>query len=176
MPINQNMDIEISTRFKTAVVDGKEVIQFIDEIVIDRYNFEQRIKILTMIRKTTLGEVSKKFGVTQASFFSRCRRGKMSFEEQRKIAEIFDCDVVIKFVFDDGKEFEADTIRELVANSCKYVGITQAELGERLGKSRQTFSIRLIKGRFTAKEIAEIAEKIGCKYVNYFELNDETRI
>ena len=171
MAINSNMDIEIKSKCEVKIIDGKTYIYFIDEIELDRSNFEQRVKIITLMKKTTLGEVASKFGTTQGNFFSRCRTGKMSFSEQRKIAEIFGCDIVIKFVFSDGTELTANSVRELVAKSCSHIGITQSELGERLGKSRQTFSSKLINGRFTDSEIAEIAEKLGCAYVNYFDVD-----
>lgn len=139
-------------------------------------NFEQRVKIAAYIQHKTLRDMAKEFGVTQSAFLSRCKKGKLNFNEQRKVAEILGCNIIIKFVFDDGSEYTANTVKTLVMDACAHVDMTQAELGKRLGKSRQTFNSKLNNGRFTDDELLEVASKIGCTYHNYFEMEDGSQI
>lgn len=141
-----------------------------------KMNFEQRVKIVAYLNNKTIKDLAKEFNISLSSFTSRCKTGKMNFADQRTIAEILGCTIVIKFVFDDGVEYTGKTAKELITDACAHVGMTQTELSERLGKSRQTVSSKLIKGKFTDAEIEEIASKIGCTYYNYFELVDGSRI
>lgn len=176
MPINQNMDIDTNTRYEIKVIDGVTHVFVINEIVVNNNDFEQRVKVATILLNMTLGDVAKQFGITQAAFSARCKTGKMNFIEQRKIAEILGCTSVIKFVFDDGSVFEGHTVKQLIMDACAHVNMTQMELGEHLGKSRQSFNDKLNRGRFTDNEIRDIANKIGCTYYNYFKMEDGTRI
>ena len=176
MPINQNMDIDTNTRHEVKVIDDVTHVFIINEIVVNNNDFEPRVKVATILSNMTLGEVAKQFGVTQSTFATRCKTGKMNFIEQRRIAEILGCISVIKFIFDDGSVFEGQTVKQLIMDACSHANMTQMELGERLGKSRQSFNDKLNKGRFTDDEIRNIASKIGCTYHNYFEMKDGTRI
>lgn len=59
--------------------------------------------------------------------------------------------------------------------------ISEAELvrrmgGTPLGKSSQAFGQRMKTGKFTTTELEQIAEALGCKFVQYFEFPDGTRI
>jgi DNA-binding Xre family transcriptional regulator len=176
MSINQNMDIDTNTKHEVKVIDGVTHVFIINEIVVNNNDFEQRVKVATILSNMTLGDVAKQFGITQATFSIRCKTGKMNFIEQRKIAEILGCTSVIKFVFNDGSVLEGNTIKQLIMDACAHVNITQMELGKRLGKSKQNFNSKLNKGRFTNNEIRDIASKIGCTYYNYFEMEDGTQI
>ncbi len=68
------------------------------------------------------------------------------------------------------------TIRQRVKIACEESGITLTELAEKLGMSQQSMSNRLKTGKFTQEELEQIAEILGCKYINYFEYPNGTRI
>lgn len=57
-----------------------------------------------------------------------------------------------------------------------YADISEAELARRLGTSAQAFGQRLKTGKFTSKELENIGELLGAKYVYYFEFPDGTKI
>ena len=65
-------------------------------------------------------EVCKELGMLQGNFLTRCRTGKFTFDEQRQIAEALGCKIVVKFTFDDGTEYIAETARQLIADSCAH--------------------------------------------------------
>lgn len=158
------------------VIDGVTHITITEKIVIDRTDFEQRVKVVLLLNNKSQYEVCKELDMLQGNFLTRCRTGKFTFDEQRRIAEALGCKIVVKFTFDDGAEYIAETARQLIVNSCVHAKMTLMELSERLGKSRQTFNSKLNNGRFTDSELAEVANKIGCTYSNYFELEDGTQI
>lgn len=162
--------------YEVKMINGVTHIFLTEEIIIDRANFEQRVKVVLLLSNKSQYEVCKELDMLQSNFLIRCRNGKFTFDEQRKIADAMGCKIVIKFTFDDGAEYIAETVRQLIVDSCAHAKITLAELSERLGKSRQTFHSKLNNGRFTDSELAQVAEKIGCTYSNYFELEDGTRI
>ena len=163
------------TSYDIEVINGITHITITEKIVIDRADFEQRVKIVLFLNNKSQYEVCKKLGILKGSFLTKCRTGKLTFDEQRRIAEALGCKIVIKFTF-DGVEYIAETARQLIVDSCAHAKMTLMELSERLGKSRQTFNSKLNNGRFTDSEIADVANKIGCTYSNYFELEDGTRI
>lgn len=68
------------------------------------------------------------------------------------------------------------TIRQKVKIACDESGITLTELAEKLGMSQQSMSNRLKTGKFTQEELEQIAQVLGCKYINYFEYPNGTRI
>lgn len=68
------------------------------------------------------------------------------------------------------------TIRQRVKIACEESEITLTELAEKLGMSQQSMSNRLKTGKFTQEELEQIAEILGCKYINYFEYPNGTRI
>ena len=84
MSINQNMDIDTNTKHEVKVIDGVTHVFIINEIVVNNNDFEQRVKVATILSNMTLGDVAKRFGITQATFFTRCKTGKMNFIEQRR--------------------------------------------------------------------------------------------
>ena len=174
------MKVNIANKEQTScdikVIDGVTHITITEEIVIDSSDFEQRVKVVLLLNNKSQYEVCKELDMLQATFLTRCRTGKFTFDEQRKIADALGCKIVAKFTFEDGAEYIAETAHQLITDSCAHAKITQMELSERLGKSRQTFNSKLNKGRFTDAELAEVASKIGCTYSNYFELEDGTHI
>lgn len=174
------MEVKIANKERTKcdidVIDGVTHITITEKIIIERSNFEQRVKVVLFLNNKSQYEVCKELDILQGNFLTRCRNGKLNFDEQRRIADALGCKIVIKFTFGDGAEYIGKTARQLIADSCAHANITMAELSERLGKSRQTFSSKILNGRFTDSELAEVANKIGCTYSNYFELEDGTRI
>ena len=160
----------------TEVIDNATHITITDKIVVDSSDYLQRLKIVLFFNDLSANEVSKRLGVFQHGLVSKCRIGKFTFDELRQFADAMECKIVIKFIFDDGTEITGDSARSLIVNACIHAGISLTELGVRLGKTRQALNERLNKGRFTHKEMTDIANGIGCNYSNYFELENGMRI
>lgn len=57
-----------------------------------------------------------------------------------------------------------------------YVGMSQAALARKIGQSPSNFNQKLKRESFTTKELEQIAEALGAKYVFGFEFEDDTRI
>ena len=53
------------------------------------------------------------------------------------------------------------TAKQLISSACATAGITQAELGKRLGFSSAAFSHRIKTGKFSNEEWNAIAEALG---------------
>lgn len=68
------------------------------------------------------------------------------------------------------------TIKQKVVSACLQAGISQTELGRRLGMSQANFSKRLKVGKFTEAELKDMAQELGCKYHSYFEFPNGTKI
>lgn len=68
------------------------------------------------------------------------------------------------------------TIQQRVKAACDIAGISQTELGRKLGMSQQTFSSRLKVGKFRQDELEKMAEILGCKYISIFEFPDGQRV
>lgn len=139
-------------------------------------DFGQRVKTVLLQLGKTQADLSKQLGISQANFFARCKTGKFTFAELHEIAGYLGCQVVIKYVFDDGTECTGDSAKAMIRSACKYAKMTFGDIADNLGKSRQTFSSKLKLGRFTDGDLSDIAGIIGCKYVNYFQLEDGTCI
>ena len=56
------------------------------------------------------------------------------------------------------------------------LGMTEAELARKLGKSPQALSNKLKRGRWKESEIREVAAAMGCKYRTVFRFPDGTVI
>ena len=68
------------------------------------------------------------------------------------------------------------TIQQKVKAACNIAGITQTELGKKMGMSQQTFSSRLKVGKFSQDEYVKMSEILGCKYVCQFEFPNGQRV
>lgn len=68
------------------------------------------------------------------------------------------------------------TIQQRVKAACDIAGISQTELGRKMGMSQQTFSSRLKVGKFRQDELEEMAKIFGCKYISIFEFSDGKRV
>lgn len=64
------------------------------------------------------------------------------------------------------------TIQQKIKAACDIAGITQTELGKRMGMSQQTFSSRLKVGKFSQDEYIKMSDILGCKYICHFEFPD----
>jgi transcriptional regulator with XRE-family HTH domain len=56
------------------------------------------------------------------------------------------------------------------------LNISIAEMARRCGKSPQAFSQKMKRDGFTPDELSEIAEKLGCKYEQYFILKNGDKV
>lgn len=137
--------------------------------------YEQKVRAISAYKNITINDIATEFGITQSSFISRLKCGKLKISEKNKIAEILGCKFIIKFVFED-VEYSEDNIKTLILKSCEHANLSQAELAKKLGKTKQSFNSRLSTGKFSDEEIEEIATKIGCKYVSYFELDNRSHL
>lgn len=68
------------------------------------------------------------------------------------------------------------TIQQRVKAACDIAGISQTELGQKMGMSQQNFSKRLKVGKFTQEELEIMANHLGCKYISLFEFPDGKRV
>jgi len=68
------------------------------------------------------------------------------------------------------------TIQQRVKAACDIAGISQTELGQKMGMSQQNFSKRLKVGKFTQEELEIMANYLGCKYISLFEFPDGKRV
>lgn len=55
---------------------------------------------------------------------------------------------------------------------CEKSGISLGEVSKKMNMKFSTFSTRLKTGKFTKKELEEIAFCIGCVYNSYFKFSD----
>jgi transcriptional regulator with XRE-family HTH domain len=68
------------------------------------------------------------------------------------------------------------TIQQKITAAMKYKGITQQQLADAFGISQQAMGKRLKTGKFTIAELEKIAKVMECKYISYFEFDENTRI
>lgn len=57
-----------------------------------------------------------------------------------------------------------------------YKGISQAALARTIGMTPSNFNQKYKRETFTQTELEAIAGALGCKYVEYFEFPDGTKI
>jgi len=68
------------------------------------------------------------------------------------------------------------TARQIVEMGVAYAGISNSELGRRLGWSPQLLNKRLNTGKFTVEEWEKIAEALGARTFLGFEFSDGKKI
>ena len=68
------------------------------------------------------------------------------------------------------------TIQQKINAAMKYKDVTQQQLADEFGISQQAMGKRLKTGKFTTSELEKIAARLGCKYISYFEFDENTRI
>lgn len=56
------------------------------------------------------------------------------------------------------------------------LNISVSEMARRCGTSPQAFSQKMKRGGFTPDELQEIAERLGCKYEQYFILENGDKV
>ena len=57
-----------------------------------------------------------------------------------------------------------------------YAGINKAELARRMGTTPQALGSKIKRGMMPVDEVERMAEKMGCKWVAYFEFDDGLKI
>ncbi|KYG89137.1 transcriptional regulator [[Bacillus] sp. KCTC 13219] len=62
-----------------------------------------KIKTLLTASSMTMSELAEKMGVSQPNLSQRIKRDNFNENDLRKIAEIFDVELEIHFVFKDGR-------------------------------------------------------------------------
>lgn len=60
------------------------------------------------------------------------------------------------------------SIKQRIKSACGYSGTKLTEIATALGISSSNLTQRMDKGKFTKRELVEIANVIGCKYRGYF--------
>ena len=174
------MDANIENRerlgYEIKVVDGVTYVGITDGIKVDNRNFHQRVKVVALLKGITMSHIAAGFGCSVNNLSARLKNGKLGFDEQRRIAEILEVGIVIRFVFADGALFDGDTPGEMISGACRHADISQPQLAAMMGSSRQALRSRIINGHFTDLELEKIAGHIGCEYENYFVLEDGSRI
>jgi transcriptional regulator with XRE-family HTH domain len=68
------------------------------------------------------------------------------------------------------------SISEQIKILAVKLNISVSEMARRCGKSPQAFSQKLKRGSFTPEELKEIAERLGCKYEQYFVTNSGEKV
>lgn len=136
--------------------------------------FNERIKMLCVFTGIKQTKIAQAFGVQDCTIISRLKKGKFTFEEQRKIAEIFGCEFEVKFVFDDGAEFSGTNAREMIRSAAVHANMSLKNISDKInhGTQTQSFIKRIRSGKFTDQELNDIAKAIGCIYVNRFILEN----
>lgn len=75
-----------------------------------------------------------------------------------------------------GEWLETMTLQQKITIARDIANITQAQLAERLGISPQSLSKRLKTGKFTDKELENIATILGCEYRAGFYFPDGSKV
>lgn len=168
-----NVDSLVKYRkYNAEVINGKTVINVHSVIEVDNGNLENRVRVIAFLKDMDLMDIAQKFGVKQKNgLLIRLRNGKLSFEEQKQLADILGVKLVNGFIFDDGRICEADNSKEVIRMACERTGRTFAELAGYMGVTRQGLDSKMKIGKFTLEELNKIAFYFGGKYVNYFEFD-----
>jgi transcriptional regulator with XRE-family HTH domain len=68
------------------------------------------------------------------------------------------------------------TIPKKIKMVLSYLGISEAELARRLGKSAPAFNQRMKTGKFSSEDLDEIAVALGAEFKYTFKFPDGTEI
>lgn len=159
-------------RFESDEINGRTIFTVHDVIEVDSRDLEKRVKIIAYLKGMDLQEVSEKFGISQKNnFLRRLQTGKLSFAEQRKIADILGVKSKNIVILKNGKSYEVMSSRELVNLICDEMGIANADIAYSLGITRQALNQRMTSDKFTYEDLSKIAYFAGATYSNYFEFD-----
>ena len=67
-------------------------------------------------------------------------------------------------------------ISKKIKMALAYLGISEAELARRVGKSPQAFSQRMKTGKWSDDDLKDISTALGCEIVVEFRFPDGTSI
>lgn len=67
-------------------------------------------------------------------------------------------------------------ISKKIKMALAYLGISEAELARRVGKSPQSFSQRMKTGKWSDDDLKDISAALGCEIVVEFRFPDGTTI
>ena len=67
-------------------------------------------------------------------------------------------------------------ISKKIKMALAYLGISEAELARRVGKSPQSFSQRMKTGKWSDDDLRDISAALGCEIVVEFRFPDGTKI
>lgn len=67
-------------------------------------------------------------------------------------------------------------ITKKIKMALAFLGISEAELARRVGKSPQAFSQRMKTGKWSDEDLKDISAALGCEIVIEFRFPDETII
>lgn len=141
-------------------------------------NFAQRVKTVSMLNKIKLYTVAEAFGTSPATFNVRLQNGKFKLEEQRRIAKLLDCEIVIGFKFINGSMAIGNNAREMIDEAfdiykkLNNTKMNTTTLAHTLGRTQQTLSKKILNDKLTEEEYKRIANSLDCEYINHFILND----
>jgi hypothetical protein len=141
-------------------------------------NFTQRVKTVCMLNKIKLYTLAEAFGTTPPTFNVRLQNGKFKLEEQRKIAKLLGCEIVIGFKFINGAMAIGGNAREMIDEAFEIykklngTKMNTTVLAHTLNRTQQTLSKKILNDKLTEEEYKRIANSLDCEYVNYFILKD----
>ena len=145
-------------------------------------NFAQRVKTVSMLNKIKLYTVAEAFGTSPATFNVRLQNGKFKLEEQRRIAKLLDCEIVIGFKFINGSIAVGNNAREMIDEAFEIykklngTKMNTTVLAHTLNRTQQTLSKKILNDKLTEEEYKRIANSLDCEYINYFILKDGSTI
>lgn len=131
---------------------------------INKSLFSKKLRQALADHGLTLMEISRMIGVSSSSLSNRLVRGKFSMEERERIVGAIGAKYECKIILDDGREIIGSSFSQMVRDALMYRGMTQQELADKLGKSKQALSKKMQCDKFTDEEIQEYVGIAGSKY------------
>ena len=167
------MDNLIKTRkYEAENIGGKTILRIYDTIEMNDYNMENRVKVIAYLKNLDLMDVANQFGISQKNnFLRRLRAEKLSFAEQRKIADILGVTIKNVIILKNGRIVEIDSSRNLVAELCRWMGLSISDIAENFGVTRQALNERMNRDKFSCDDLKRIAAFADATYNNYFEFD-----
>lgn len=68
------------------------------------------------------------------------------------------------------------TIEQMLKMALSYKGISQAELARQLGTTPSNLNQKVKRDTLTKRDLEDISEILGCKFICFFEFPDGTKI
>ena len=153
------MDNLIKTRkYEAENISGKTILRIYDTIEMNDYNMENRVKVIAYLKNLDLMELANQFGISQKNnFLRRLRAEKLSFEEQRKLADILGVTIKNVIILKNGRTIEVDSSRSLVTELCRWTGLSMSDIAEKFGVTRQALSERMHRDKFSCEDLWHVS-------------------